>query len=63
MRQVSPEFGSVHDRQTVAKLHNLTVDDLGDYGSIQMVSTGLPFALAPIKRLSTEPVSGIWTAR
>ncbi len=53
MQQVAPEFGAVHDRQTVAELHNLSVDDLADYGPIQTVSTGLPFAIVPLKRLGT----------
>lgn len=53
MRQVVPEFGAVHDRQTVAELHNLSADDLADYGPIQTVSTGLPFAIVPLKRLGT----------
>lgn len=52
MHQVPPRFGAVHDRDTVAKLHNLTADDIADDGPIQTVSTGLPFAIVPLKRLS-----------
>lgn len=52
MRQVVPRFGDFHDRKTVADLHNLTVDDIADDGPIQTVSTGLPFAIVPLKRLS-----------
>jgi len=53
MRQVPPKFGAIHDKDTVARLHNLTGDDIADYAPIQTVSTGLPFAIVPLKRLST----------
>jgi trans-2,3-dihydro-3-hydroxyanthranilate isomerase len=53
MQQVAPTFGAVHDRQAVAQLLNLTVDDIADDGPIQTVSTGLPFAIVPLKRLSS----------
>ena len=53
MRQVPPVFGAVHDRNTIAQLHNLSVDDIADDGPIQTVSTGLPFAILPLKRLSS----------
>ena len=52
MRQVPPRFGALHDKETVARLHNLNRDDIADYGPIQTVSTGLPFAIVPLKRLS-----------
>jgi len=51
MRQVAPKFGAVHDKETVARLHHLSVDDIADDGPIQTVSTGLPFAIVPLKRL------------
>lgn len=53
MRQVAPQFGALHDRATVAMLHHLTLDDIDDYAPIQTVSTGLPFAIVPLRRLST----------
>ena len=53
MHQVAPQFGALHDRATVAGLHNLSADDIADDGPIQTVSTGLPFAIVPLKRLST----------
>ena len=53
MRQVAPQFGALHDKATVAGLHNLSADDIADDGPIQTVSTGLPFAIVPLKRLST----------
>jgi trans-2,3-dihydro-3-hydroxyanthranilate isomerase len=53
MRQVDPAFGQIHDRATVAVLAGLKPDDISDEWPIQTVSTGLPFAIVPIKRLST----------
>lgn len=53
MRQVAPTFGAVHDRAIVAELINLSSDDIADDAPIQTVSTGLPFTIVPIKRLST----------
>jgi trans-2,3-dihydro-3-hydroxyanthranilate isomerase len=52
MHQVPPKFGAIHDKETVAKLHNLSSDDIADFGPIQTVSTGLPFAIVPLKRLA-----------
>lgn len=51
MRQVAPVFGNLHDKETVAQLHNLQADDIADAGPIQTVSTGLPFAIVMLKRL------------
>ncbi|MEA3140575.1 MAG: trans-2,3-dihydro-3-hydroxyanthranilate isomerase [Gammaproteobacteria bacterium] len=53
MRQVAPKFGALHDKDTVAQLHNLVSDEIADYGPIQTVSTGLPFAIVPLKRLAS----------
>jgi len=53
MRQVAPTFGTLHDKEDIARLHNLTSDDIADFGQIQTVSTGLPFAIVPLKRLSS----------
>ena len=53
MHQVDPVFGPIHDRATVAALAGLKPDDISDEWPIQTVSTGLPFAIVPIKRLST----------
>jgi trans-2,3-dihydro-3-hydroxyanthranilate isomerase len=53
MLQVPPKFGTVHDKATVAQLHNLAPGDISDEGPIQTVSTGLPFAIVPLKRLSS----------
>ncbi len=53
MRQVAPVFGEIHDRDDVAQLHNLSPDDIADWAPIQTVSTGLPFTILPLKRLSS----------
>ncbi len=53
MHQVDPVFGQIHDRATVADLVGLKPDDITDEWPIQTVSTGLPFAVVPIKRLRT----------
>jgi len=53
MRQVQPKFGTRHDKTVVAELHNLNSDDIADFGPIQTVSTGLPFAIVPLKHLSS----------
>ena len=53
MRQVPPRFGVLHDRETIARLHNFSADDIADDGPIQTVSTGLPFAIVPLKRLDS----------
>jgi trans-2,3-dihydro-3-hydroxyanthranilate isomerase len=53
MRQAAPIFGTVHDRDAVARLHNLLPGDIADDGPIQTVSTGLPCAILPIKHLNT----------
>jgi trans-2,3-dihydro-3-hydroxyanthranilate isomerase len=53
MRQVPPIFGALHDKDAVARLHDLVPSDISDEGPIQTISTGLPFAILPIKHLST----------
>jgi trans-2,3-dihydro-3-hydroxyanthranilate isomerase len=53
MHQVDPVFGPSHDRGTVASLLDLNPEDIVDDGPIQTISTGLPFIIVPIKRLST----------
>jgi trans-2,3-dihydro-3-hydroxyanthranilate isomerase len=53
MHQVDPVFGPLHDRATVADLIGVKSDDISDEWPIQTVSTGLPFAIVPIRRLVT----------
>ena len=53
MRQMEPSFGPAHDRSAVAETLGLNVADFEPELPIQTVSTGLPFAIVPIKRLTT----------
>jgi trans-2,3-dihydro-3-hydroxyanthranilate isomerase len=52
MTQMAPTFGAVHDKATIAQLHGLASSDIADDGPIETVSTGMPFAIVPLKRLS-----------
>jgi trans-2,3-dihydro-3-hydroxyanthranilate isomerase len=53
MTQVNPQFGATHDRATVAGLIGIQPSDISEEWPIQTVSTGIPFAIVPLKRLST----------
>jgi trans-2,3-dihydro-3-hydroxyanthranilate isomerase len=53
MTQVDPTFGATHDRSTVAALIGVQPSDISEEWPIQTVSTGLPFAIVPLKRLAT----------
>src|SRR5260370_1831174 len=53
MHQVDPIFGPLHDRDTVAALLDLKASDIATDWPIQTMSTGLPYAIVPIKQLST----------
>jgi trans-2,3-dihydro-3-hydroxyanthranilate isomerase len=53
MHQKDPTFGQIHDRETVAGLMGIKSTDISDDAPIQTVSTGLPFAIVPIKERRT----------
>ena len=53
MLQVAPVFGRFHERSTIATVLGLDADEIEPDHPIQTVSTGLPFVIVPIKRLST----------
>ena len=53
MRQMPPIFGPVLDRRAVAEALGLDAAEIESGCPIQTVSTGLPFAIVPIRRLST----------
>jgi trans-2,3-dihydro-3-hydroxyanthranilate isomerase len=53
MHQVDPSFGPLHDHATVAGLLGLKASDLVADWPIQTVSTGLYFAIVPIRELHT----------
>jgi trans-2,3-dihydro-3-hydroxyanthranilate isomerase len=52
MRQRDPVFGQVHRREDVASVLGLAPEDLEDL-PVQTVSTGLPFAIVPVRSLAT----------
>jgi trans-2,3-dihydro-3-hydroxyanthranilate isomerase len=66
MRQRDPEFGSIHEAKTVARLSGLQARDIASDLPIQTVSTGVAFAIVPVKycqalsevRLDWKAVSG-----
>lgn len=49
MRQRDPEFGDVLSREEVSSVIGVGVNDLADEWPIQVVSTGLPFAMVPFR--------------
>jgi trans-2,3-dihydro-3-hydroxyanthranilate isomerase len=51
MRQRDPEFGHVHDPEPVARALGIDIGDLDPSVPIQTVSTGMPFAMVPIRSL------------
>jgi trans-2,3-dihydro-3-hydroxyanthranilate isomerase len=53
MTQIDPTFGVTHDCATVAAVIGVQRSDISEEWPIQTVSTGLPFAIVPLKRLST----------
>lgn len=53
MQQVEPVFGRVHSRDTVASLIGISPAEISDEAPIQSVSTGLNFAIVPLKNLRT----------
>jgi len=53
MIQKDPVFGHIHDRETVAGMMDIKATDISDDAPIQTVSTGLPFAIVPIRERRT----------
>jgi trans-2,3-dihydro-3-hydroxyanthranilate isomerase len=53
MRQQDPRFGEVHAREAAASALGLSPEDLEPDLPAQTVSTGLPFAIVPVRSLST----------
>lgn len=53
MHQVDPTFGPVHDHAVIADLLGLKPSDLVAEWPIQTISTGLHFAIVPLKELRT----------
>jgi trans-2,3-dihydro-3-hydroxyanthranilate isomerase len=51
MTQVEPQFGLIHDRETVVRATSLRDGDIDPSLPIQTVSTGLPFTVVPLRGL------------
>ncbi len=52
MTQVNPTFGIQHEREAIARATGLLTDDFDDSLPIETVSTGLPYAVTPLKSLA-----------
>jgi trans-2,3-dihydro-3-hydroxyanthranilate isomerase len=52
MSQKDPQFGTVHDRETIARVSGLPLDAIDASLPIQTVSTGLPFTILPLSSLA-----------
>lgn len=52
MRQRDPEFGTIHDRDAVARAAGISPEAIDDRWPIQTVSTGVPFTIVPLRSLS-----------
>ena len=53
MTQLDPKFGTVHEREAVARALGVSVEVFDSSLPIQTVSTGVPFTIAPLKSLPT----------
>ena len=51
MTQTDPIFGQVHDRQKIAEVTGIPLEDIDPEVPIQTVSTGVPFTILPIRSL------------
>jgi trans-2,3-dihydro-3-hydroxyanthranilate isomerase len=51
MRQNDPVFGMMHDREEIARVLHVPIEDLDDAYPIQTVSTGMAFCIVPFKSL------------
>ena len=51
MTQTDPVFGQVHDKQKIAEVTGIPLDDIHPELLIQTVSTGVPFTVLPIRSL------------
>ncbi len=51
MTQMEPEFGLIHDRETVVRAASLRDGDIDPSLPIQTISTGMPFTIVPLRGL------------
>jgi len=63
MTQLDPEFVLQHDRAAVAAAIGLSIDDLDPTLPVETISTGVPFTVTPIRRLSVLQTLRIDPAR
>ena len=52
MTQVDPVFGVQHEREAIAQITGLRVEDFDSSVPIETVSTGLPYMVTPLKSLA-----------
>jgi trans-2,3-dihydro-3-hydroxyanthranilate isomerase len=52
MTQVDPVFGMQHDREAVARVTGLRIEDFDPSFPIETVSTGLPYTVTPLESLA-----------
>jgi len=52
MTQNDPVFGQIHNKEDIARATGLKIEDLDPKLPAQTVSTGLPFAIVPVKSLA-----------
>jgi trans-2,3-dihydro-3-hydroxyanthranilate isomerase len=63
MRQRDPEFGENYSREELARAIGLQIEDVAADVPVQVVSTGMPFAIVPIRSLEVIQRMRIsWTA-
>jgi trans-2,3-dihydro-3-hydroxyanthranilate isomerase len=63
MTQQNPEFGQTHAREEVARVSELSVNDIADDVPIQTVSTGNAFVIVPLKSLAVlRKVAPSWSS-
>ena len=61
MRQKDPEFGTVHEPEAVANALGLPLSSIDPSRPVQTVSTGMAFAIVPIRSLETlKGISLYW---
>ena len=53
MRQRDPEFGTIHSREEVAAVIGVGVDEITSEWPVQVISTGLPFAIVAFRSPQT----------
>jgi trans-2,3-dihydro-3-hydroxyanthranilate isomerase len=61
MRQIDPKMGERHSREDIARVAGLKVEDIATDLPIQTVSTGVAFAIVPVKtRSAVEKLALDW---